>query len=138
MIIAKFGLVALIGYLLGSIPFGLIISKRKAQIDIRQYGSGKIGGTNVLRTLGRKAFLMVATLDVVKGALAVVIAGLIVSKDFMMVGNIGYLGLIFAQVIAALAAMVGHIWPVFVKLKGGRGVASGTMGGDGDTPRQHP
>ena len=124
MIIAKFVLVALIGYLLGSIPFGLIISKRKAKIDIRQYGSGRTGGTNVLRTLGRKAFLMVATLDVVKGALAVVIAGLIVSKDFMMVGNIGYLGLIFAQVIAALAAMVGHIWPVFVKFKGGRGVAT--------------
>lgn len=124
MIIAKFFLVALIGYLLGSIPFGLIISKRKAKIDIRQYGSGKTGGTNVLRTLGRKAFLMVATLDVLKGALAVVIAGLIVGKDFMMVGNLGYLGPLFARVTAALAAMMGHIWPVFVKFKGGRGVAT--------------
>ena len=124
MIIIKFVLVALIGYLLGSIPFGLIISKRRAKIDIRQYGSGKTGGTNVLRTLGRKAFLMVATLDVLKGTLAVVIAGLIISKDFMMIGNLGYLGLLFAQVIAALAAMVGHIWPVFVKFKGGRGVAT--------------
>jgi|TARA_B100000315_G_scaffold29814_1_gene25332 glycerol-3-phosphate acyltransferase PlsY len=124
MIAAKFVLVALIGYLLGSIPFGLIISRRKAKIDIRQYGSGKTGGTNVLRTLGRKAFLMVATLDVLKGALAVVIAGLIVSKDFVIVGNLGYLGMLFAQVTAALAAMVGHIWPVFVKFKGGRGVAT--------------
>lgn len=124
MIIAKFALVALIGYLLGSIPFGLIISKQKAKIDIRQYGSGKTGGTNVLRTLGRKAFLMVATLDVLKGAMAVVIAGLIVRQDFMVLGNLGYLGLIFAQVTAALAAMVGHIWPVFVKFKGGRGVAT--------------
>lgn len=123
MIIAKFVTVALIGYLLGSIPFGLIISKRKAKIDIRQHGSGKTGGTNVLRTLGKKAFLIVVSLDVLKGALAVVIAGLIVSKDSMMVGNFP-LWMLTAQVIAALAAMVGHIWPVFVKFKGGRGVAT--------------
>jgi len=122
MLIAKFFLVALIGYLLGSIPFGLIISKRKAKIDIRNYGSGRTGGTNVLRTLGRKAFLMVTTLDMLKGALAVVIAGLVVGRDYLVVGNSG-LGLLFAQVIAALAAIAGHIWPVFVKFKGGRGVA---------------
>jgi len=123
MLIAKFVLVALIGYLLGSIPFGLIISKRRAKIDIRQYGSGKTGGTNVLRTLGRKAFLMVAFLDISKGALAVVFAGLIVGQEFMIVGNSG-LGPLFARVIAALAAMAGHIWPVFIKFKGGRGVAT--------------
>jgi glycerol-3-phosphate acyltransferase PlsY len=123
MLIGKFILVAIIGYLLGSIPFGLIISKRKANIDIRHYGSGRTGGTNVLRTLGRKAFLMVFALDISKGALAVVFAGLIVGQDYMIVGNSG-LGLLFAQVIAALAAIVGHIWPVFVKFKGGRGVAT--------------
>lgn len=124
MIIAKFITVALIGYLLGSIPFGLIIGKRKAKIDIRKYGSGKIGGTNVLRTLGKKAFLIVVSLDILKGALAVVIAGLIISNDYMVIGNYGGLGLLFAEVIAALAAVVGHIWPVFVKFKGGRGVAT--------------
>lgn len=124
MIIAKFITVALIGYLLGSIPFGLIIGKRKAKIDIRKYGSGKIGGTNVLRTLGKKAFLIVVSLDILKGALAVVIAGLIISNDYMIIGNYGGLGLLFAEVIAALAAVVGHIWPVFVKFKGGRGVAT--------------
>lgn len=123
MLIAKFVLVALIGYLLGSIPFGLIISRRRAKIDIRQYGSGKTGGTNVLRTLGRKAFLMVVFLDISKGALAVVLAGLIVGQEFMIVGNSG-LGPLFARVIAALAAMSGHIWPVFLKFKGGRGVAT--------------
>ena len=116
-------MVALIGYLLGSIPFGLIVSKRKARIDIRQYGSGRTGGTNVLRTLGKKAFLMVAMLDIFKGAMAVVFAGLIVGKEYMVVGDSG-LGLLFAQVIAALAAIVGHIWPVFLKFKGGRGVAT--------------
>lgn len=123
MLIAKFILVAVIGYLLGSIPFGLIISKRKAKIDIRRYGSGRTGGTNVLRTLGRKAFLMVAILDILKGALAVVFAGMIVGQEYMVVGNSG-LGLLFAQVIAALAAVIGHIWPVFVKFRGGRGVAT--------------
>ncbi|MFC2026645.1 glycerol-3-phosphate 1-O-acyltransferase PlsY [Chloroflexota bacterium] len=123
MLIAKFILVAFIGYLLGSIPFGLIISKYKAKIDIRQYGSGKIGGTNVLRTLGKKAFLLVVLLDISKGALAVVFAGIIFGQEYMVVGNSG-LGLLFAQVIAALAAITGHIWPIFLKFKGGRGVAT--------------
>ncbi|MEE8194133.1 MAG: glycerol-3-phosphate 1-O-acyltransferase PlsY [Dehalococcoidales bacterium] len=123
MIIARFIMVALIGYLLGSIPFGLIISKWKAKIDIRQYGSGRTGGTNVLRMLGKKAFLTVAFLDILKGALAVLIAGLIFGQDYLVVGNSG-LGLLFAQVIAALAAVAGHIWPIFIKFKGGRGVAT--------------
>jgi glycerol-3-phosphate acyltransferase PlsY len=123
MLIAKFILVAFIGYLLGSIPFGLIVSKYKAKIDIRQYGSGKTGGTNVLRTMGRKAFLLVVLLDITKGALAVVLAGFIVGTEYMIVGSSG-LGLLFAQVIAALAAIAGHIWPIFVKFKGGRGVAT--------------
>ena len=126
MLITKFVLIAFIGYLLGSIPFGLIVSRYRAKIDIRQYGSGRTGGTNVLRTLGRKAFLMVAVLDMSKGALAVIFAGLIIGQDYwnpVMVGDSG-LGLLFARVIAALAAVVGHIWPVFVKFKGGRGVAT--------------
>ncbi|MFH1662357.1 MAG: glycerol-3-phosphate 1-O-acyltransferase PlsY [Chloroflexota bacterium] len=122
MIIAKFILVIVIGYLLGSIPFGLIVSRRKAKIDIRNYGSGKTGGTNVLRTLGRKAFLMVAALDIAKGALAVVFAGLIIGNDYIIIGSSG-LGLL-SQVLAGLAAVVGHIWPIFLKFKGGRGVAT--------------
>ena len=123
MLIGKFVLVAVIGYLIGSIPFGLIVSKVKSNIDIRNYGSGKTGGTNVLRTMGRKAFVAVASLDIAKGALAVVFAGLIVGNEHMMVGNSG-MGLLFARVIAALAAVIGHIWPIFVKFKGGRGVAT--------------
>lgn len=122
MIITKFILVIVIGYLLGSIPFGLIISRRKANIDIRNYGSGRTGGTNVLRALGRKAFLMVAALDIAKGALAVVLAGLIIGSDYIIIGSSG-LGLL-SQVLAGLAAVVGHIWPVFLKFKGGRGVAT--------------
>lgn len=122
MIIAKFILVIIIGYLLGSIPFGLIISKRKAKIDIRNFGSGRTGGTNVLRTLGRKAFLMVTTLDIAKGALAVVFAGLIIGNDYIIIGSSGLR--LISQVLAGIAAVIGHIWPVFVKFKGGRGVAT--------------
>jgi len=122
MIIAKFVAVVLIGYLLGSIPFGLLISKRSGKVDVRQYGSGKIGATNVLRAAGRKAAALVVVLDISKGALAVVLAGLIVSRSYPVVGDFG-LALV-AQVLAALAAMAGHNWSVFLKFHGGRGVAT--------------
>jgi len=127
MIIVKFVTVVLIGYLLGSIPFGLLISKRSGKVDVRQYGSGKIGATNVLRTAGRKAAALAVALDISKGALAVVLAGLIVSRSYLIVGGFG-LGALVAQVLAALAAMAGHNWPVFLKFHGGRGVAT-FMGG---------
>ena len=122
MIIAAFIIVVILGYLLGSIPFGVLISKRKDGVDVRQYGSGKIGATNVLRTVGRKAAALVLGLDLLKGVLAVVFAGLIVGKSFLVIGDFA-LGMLVAQVMAALAAVAGHIWPVFLKFKGGRGVA---------------
>jgi glycerol-3-phosphate acyltransferase PlsY len=127
MIIAKFVAVVIIGYLLGSIPFGLLISKRSGKVDLRQYGSGKIGATNVLRTAGRKAAALAVALDASKGALAVVLAGLIIGRSYLVVGDFG-LGALVAQVLAALAAMAGHNWPVFLKFHGGRGVAT-FMGG---------
>jgi len=115
MIIAKFVGVALMGYLLGSIPFGVLIARRSAKVDIRQYGSGRMGAANVLRVAGKKAAALVTILDLSKGILAVVFAGLIFSGDYLMVS---------AQVVAALAAVAGHNWPVFLKFKGGRGVAT--------------
>ena len=127
MIIARFVAVVLIGYLLGSIPFGLLISKRSGKVDVRQYGSGKIGATNVLRTAGKKAAALVVFLDVSKGVLAVVLAGLIVGRTYLVVGDFG-LGALVAQVLAALAAIAGHNWSVFLKFHGGRGVAT-FMGG---------
>ncbi len=123
MIIAEFYLVALVGYLLGCIPFGLIIGRGKAKVDIRRQGSGKTGAANVLRTTGKKAAFAVATLDLLKGVLAVVFAGIIVGSDYLLIGEFG-LGILFAQVIAALAAMAGHIWPIFFSFRGGRGVAT--------------
>lgn len=115
MIIAEFVAVVLIGYLLGSIPFGVIISKRSAKVDVRDYGSGKTGATNVARVAGMKAAVLVTILDALKGLLAVVFASLIFGGGWL-VGS--------AQVLAALAAIAGHKWPAFLKFRGGRGVAT--------------
>ncbi|MDD2252167.1 MAG: glycerol-3-phosphate 1-O-acyltransferase PlsY [Dehalococcoidales bacterium] len=123
MIVFKFFLVALVGYLIGSIPWGLITGKLLARVDIRKYGSGRTGGTNVLRTLGRKAFLLVALLDIAKGAVSVLIAGAILGSDVLSLGNSG-LGAIFAQTLAGMTAVIGHVWPVFAGFRGGRGVAT--------------
>jgi glycerol-3-phosphate acyltransferase PlsY len=123
MIIAKFIYVIIMGYLVGSIPFGVLVSRMQSKVDIRQFGSGKIGATNVLRTAGRKAAAMVLVGDVLKGTLSVVLAGLVFGNDLMVVGNIG-IGTLVAQVVAALAAIAGHNWSIFLKFKGGRGVAT--------------
>ena len=124
MIIGKFFLVGIIGYLLGSIPFGIIVSRYFTKEDIRQYGSGKMGTTNVLRTAGKKAAALVFILDLVKGAVAVLIAGLIFDRGYLVVGGFHW-GVLVAQVIAALAAMAGHNRSVFLKFQGGgRGVAT--------------
>ena len=123
MIIAKFIIVAVVGYLLGSIPFGLLVVKKMAGVDVRNRGSGKLGTTNVLRVAGRKAAAIVFCLDMLKGALAVIIAGLIFGRGYLVVGNFAW-GMLVAQVIAALSAMAGHNWSVFLKFRGGgRGVA---------------
>lgn len=123
MIFGKYIACILAGYLIGSIPIGYLVSKWVAKVDVRQYGSGMTGGTNVLRTAGIKAGLLVVAGDIAKGALAVVIAGLIMDNSYLAVGNFGF-GLPLAQVLAAMAALAGHNWSVFLKFKGGRGVAT--------------
>jgi glycerol-3-phosphate acyltransferase PlsY len=125
IIIFKLALVAVIGYLLGSIPIGYLLGRRQGKVDIRSIGSGKTGATNVFRTAGRKWGVLVAALDICKGALAVVVAGLIIRGDYLLVGDSSLWWLLTsAQVLAALAAVAGHIWSPFLKFKGGRGVAT--------------
>jgi glycerol-3-phosphate acyltransferase PlsY len=125
VIIIKLATVVVIGYLLGSIPVGYLLGRRRGKVDIRAYGSGKTGATNVSRTAGSKWGMLVAVLDIGKGALAVVVAGLIVRGDYLLVGDSSLWWLLTsAQVLAALAAVTGHIWPIFLKFKGGRGVAT--------------
>jgi acyl phosphate:glycerol-3-phosphate acyltransferase len=99
-----------IGYLLGSIPFGLVLTTLAGTQDIRQIGSGNIGATNVLRT-GHKG-LAAATLlcDMLKGTAAVLLARWLWGDGFVL--------------IAALGAFLGHLFPVWLKFKGGKGVAT--------------
>jgi glycerol-3-phosphate acyltransferase PlsY len=103
---------ALLGYLLGSIPFGLLLTKLAGLGDIRSIGSGNIGATNVLRTGRKDLALVTLLLDAGKGAVAVLLARM-VSEDL--------------TVIAGGAAILGHLFPVWLKFKGGKGVAT-TLG----------
>jgi glycerol-3-phosphate acyltransferase PlsY len=123
VIIAQFVAAVILGYLLGSIPFGLLVARRAARVDIREHGSQKTGATNVLRTAGKKAAVLVLALDVLKGVLAVIFAQLIIGDSYLVIGGFT-LGKPVAQSLAAMAAMTGHIWPVFLRFRGGRGVAT--------------
>ena len=101
-----------IGYLLGSTPSGYLAGRWLKGIDLRDCGSGSTGATNVLRNVGKAPALVVFLVDVGKGALAVLLA-----KHFGL-GN-------WIQVLAGLAALAGHIWPVWLGWKGGKAVATG-------------
>lgn len=108
--------VAIIAYLIGSIPTGYLIVKAKTGQDIRTVGSGSTGATNVKRVLGKNYFFLVMLLDALKGALPVVLA-----KLFATVG----VSLGLAPVIAAIAVIIGHSKSIFLQFKGGKSVASG-------------
>ena len=109
------------GYFLGSIPFGLILTKISGLGDIRKIGSGNIGATNVLRTGNKKIALFTLLLDGGKGAVAIYLITIILTKVFDnffdMVG--------FYQCTVAISAVVGHCFPIWLKFKGGKGVATG-------------
>ena len=99
----------ILGYLLGSIPFGLILTKLAGTQDLRSVGSGNIGATNVLRTGHKGLAAATLLLDMLKGTAAVIIAGFYAGPN--------------AAMLAALGAFLGHLFPVWLKFKGGKGVA---------------
>jgi len=105
------------GYLIGSIPFGLVLTRMAGLGDIRRIGSGNIGATNVLRTGNKSLAVVTLLLDVGKGALVV----LVVSRNW------GFVGLMDAGLFAGLATVLGHNFPVWLQFRGGKGVAT-TMG----------
>ena len=109
--------IGIIAYLIGSISFSVIISKKMAGFDVREKGSKNAGSTNVLRTVGKKAAVITLLCDVLKGGVAVLIA-YIVGK---FVDNVDRA--ILVQV-AALCVVIGHTFPIFFKFKGGKGVAT--------------
>ncbi len=110
----EFAAVVIGSYLIGSIPSGLVIGKLKG-IDVREYGSGNIGTTNVLRTLGARYGAIVLIADVFKGVIAILLARYIIGSPM-------------SQMAAGFAAVAGHDWSLFLKFKGGRGVAT-SLGG---------
>lgn len=105
-------LVVIIAYLIGSIPFGYLIVRAKEGGDVRETGSGGTGATNVTRRAGRSAGVLTLILDAAKGALAIVVAQSLSNNDWSLAA-------------AAIAVIVGHIFPVWLRFKGGKGVATG-------------
>lgn len=105
-------LIAVLGYLIGSIPNGLLIGKNLYNVDLRQFGSKNIGATNAFRTLGLWPAFWVFLTDAAKGVIAVYLG------DF-------FVGTPIALLIGGIAAIVGHNWSIFLKFTGGRGVATG-------------
>ncbi len=101
---------AIIGYVAGSIPFGMVLAKTMNLGNLRDIGSGSIGATNVLRTGSKKAAALTLLLDAAKGAVVVLIARAVAGED--------------ATQIAGFMAMVGHCYPVWLKFNGGKGVAT--------------
>lgn len=101
---------ALCGYILGSIPFGMILAKLMGLGNLREIGSGNIGATNVLRTGNKKAAALTLLFDAGKGAVIVLLARAVAGED--------------AAQIAGLAAFLGHCFPIWLKFKGGKGVAT--------------
>jgi glycerol-3-phosphate acyltransferase PlsY len=114
---AKLGILAVIAYFVGAIPFGLVVGKAKG-VDPRKRGSGNIGATNVGRLLGKRFFALVFSLDLLKGFLPMLIASLLVwhipdtQKPYLLWMAVG------------AAAVIGHLFPIYLKFKGGKGVAT--------------
>ena len=114
-LLAKYAVVLPLAYLLGSIPWGYFFLHWRRGVDIRDYGSGRTGMSNVLRTGGGRVAAVVLVLDLSKGVLVVLL-----SRE--LIGTTG------AEVACGLLALVGHNWPVFLNFRGGRGIATGLGG----------
>ena len=108
----QYSYILALSYLLGSIPWGYFVLQWTKGIDIRDYGSGRTGMSNVLRTSGKKGAVPVLILDLGKGVLVVVFARHVLGPGY-------------GEVFAGLIALVGHNWPLFLSFRGGRGIATG-------------
>jgi glycerol-3-phosphate acyltransferase PlsY len=124
--------VVIIAYLLGSIPFGYLIVRATKGADVRQTGSGGTGATNVSRRAGKVAGVLTLVLDALKGATAVVIAKLILGLPVFSLGTYGqqhdasaFENAYWWVAAAAIAVIVGHIFPIWLRFRGGKGVATG-------------
>lgn len=114
----KLVLAMVISYLLGSIPTGYILTKALKGVDIRRFGSGNFGATNVFRVVSPLAGVVVLVLDMLKGVICVTFLG-----DFAL-ANLSHLDPILIRLVLGVASVCGHNWTVFLKFKGGKGVAT--------------
>ncbi len=106
----KYVLISVIAYVIGNFASSYLISKAVGNIDIRKYGSGNAGSTNVLRVLGAKPAILAFLGDVLKGTVAVLIGR--------------YIGGSYGEILAGIFVVIGHDWPIFLKFKGGKGIAT--------------
>ena len=106
-------IITIAAYFLGSVSFSILVGHLFGVDDIRKYGSGNAGSTNVLRTVGKKAALITFILDVLKGVIPVVLSGMICGEYKL-----------YFMLLSGFAAIIGHIFPVFFQFKGGKGVAT--------------
>ena len=114
----------IVAYLLGSIPTSVWVAKYRYGIDIRQHGSGNAGATNTFRVLGKKAGSFVMIIDISKGFLATSFASLLVWWNVVEYDNFWIYKDVIYKLIFGAAAVIGHIFPIFAKFKGGKGVAT--------------
>ena len=114
--------IIIVAYLLGAIPSALVIGKLFFGIDIREKGSGNMGSTNTFRTIGWKAGIAVQTLDILKGVAAVVVARIVFSGNLPFPNMTPFEDITIVSVIAWIAAVIGHVWTVFGKFRGGKGI----------------
>ena len=111
----KYLVVLVLSYLLGSVPVGYMLLRAHSGVDVREYGSGRTGMSNVLRTGGGKLAAATLAMDIAKGALAVILAR-------QLIDSTG------AEAAAGILVLVGHNWPLFLQFKGGRGILTGLGG----------
>ena len=117
-------IIIILSYLAGSIPSGIILSKAVKGIDIRDHGSGNAGGTNVMRVLGWGYGILVILFDALKGAFAVVVIARLFYGPLPFENASPFDDFTLVQIIAGVAAVIGHVWTVFAGFKGGKGIAT--------------
>ena len=117
--------IILLSYLVGAIPTSIIMSKLVKGIDIRKHGSGNAGGSNVFRVMGWKYGITVILLDATKGMIAVLLVSRLYFGNFPFPNATPFDDFTLVQIIAGVAAILGHIWTIFAGFKGGKGIATG-------------
>ncbi|MCB9210136.1 MAG: glycerol-3-phosphate 1-O-acyltransferase PlsY [Ignavibacteriales bacterium] len=117
--------IIILSYLVGSIPVSIILTKLVKGVDVRDFGSGNAGGTNVSRVLGKKYGILTIILDAMKGVIAVVFISRLYFGNFPFPNTTPFDDFTLIQIIAGITAVIGHIWTIFAGFKGGKGIATG-------------